>query len=278
MLETLSVDGRRFFVFSRKPTRFQPPREHDARKRYIIIIITIIVIIIVVVIVLIASHVVSAVVHRPRRISDDAALRGEVRTGKAAVAPAGEPGRRAGVPAAQLVANDARGRGRGVQPSEAGAGAQGLHADDRADQHVQHTERDIGRTPAAAAAAAAPGRRPGRQLPVAAAAGRQLPGAAGAAAGRRAAAAAAAALGPGHGRRAQLHQRGLAAHVGRGHVQLPGAAAAAVDLRHQLPGAHQRAAVRRPGRRVVARDAFVADRLRRRADVLRLPGDGFQRR
>lgn len=188
------------------------------------------------------------------------------------MAPAGEPWRRTGVPAAQRVANDAGGRGRGVQPSETGAGPQGLHANDRADQHVQHTERDIGRAPAAAAAAAAEGRRPGRQLPVAAAAGRQLPGAASAAAGRAAAAAA-----PGGGQRAQLHQRGLAAHVGRGHVQLPGAAAAAVDFRHQLPGAHQRPAVRRSGRRVVAGDdAFVAGRPRRAA-VLRLPGDEFRR-
>jgi len=94
------------------------------------------------------------------------------------VALAGESGRRTGVPTAKLVAVDARGRGRGVQPPEARTGTSGVRADDRADQHVQHTQRHIGRTPSAAGR-----RRPGRQLHAAAAAQRQLPGAASAQAG-----------------------------------------------------------------------------------------------
>jgi len=81
------------------------------------------------------------------------------------VALAGESGRRTGVPTAELVAIDARGRGRGVQPPEARPSTAGVRADDRADQHVQHTQRHIGRTPPAADR-----RRPGRQLHAAAAA------------------------------------------------------------------------------------------------------------
>jgi len=83
------------------------------------------------------------------------------------VAFAGEPGRRTGVPTAELVAVDARGRGRGVQPPEARPGTAGVRADDRADQHVQHTQRHIGWTPPAADR-----RRPGRQLHAAATAQR----------------------------------------------------------------------------------------------------------
>jgi len=171
------------------------------------------------------------------------------------VAFAGKPGRRTGVPTAELVAVDARGRGRGVQPHEARPGTAGVRADDRADQHVLHTQRHIGRTPSAADR-----RRPGRQLYATAAAQRQLPGAARpqAGAGRRTAG----------GRRPPaaeplLHERGLTAHVQRDHVQLPDTAATAVHFRYQLPGSHQRSTVQSGERRVVSHPtggAFVARR------------------
>lgn len=84
--------------------------------------------------------------RRSRGISDDAALRRKVRARETAVAPVGKPGRRTGVPTAERGADDAGGRGRDVQPPEAGTGPQGLHADDRVDQHVQHSEGHVGRT------------------------------------------------------------------------------------------------------------------------------------
>lgn len=170
------------------------------------------------------------------------------------MALAGKPGRRTGVPTAELVADDARRRGRGVQPPEACSGTAGIRADDRADQHVQHTERHIGRTPPAAGR-----RRPGRQLYATAAAQRQLPGAARAQAGAGRTA---------RGRRPPsaeplLHERGLAAHVQRDHVQLPDTTSTAVHFRHQLPGAHQRSAVQSGERRMVSHPssgAFLARR------------------
>lgn len=109
--------------------------------------------------------------RRSRGISDDAAFRRKVRAGETAVAPAGEPGRRTGVPTAERGADDAGGRGGGVQSPEAGAGPQGLHADDRVDQHVQHSEGHVGRTQPAHGGRGGGGGcqgRPGRQLPVAA--------------------------------------------------------------------------------------------------------------
>jgi len=158
------------------------------------------------------------------------------------------------VPTAELVAVNARGRGRGVQPPEARPGTAGVCADDRADQHVQHTQRHIGRTPPAAGR-----RRPRRQLHAAAAAQRQLPGAARAqtGAGRTTGSRRSPAAEP------LLHERGLAAHFQRDHVQLPDTTTAAVHFRQQLPGAHQRPAVQSGERCVVSHPsggAFLARR------------------
>lgn len=201
--------------------------------------------------------------RRPRGISDHVALCGQTRTGKAVVALAGEPGRRTSLPAAERVPDDSGGRCRGVQPPKAGPSSEGVRANDRTDQHVQHTQRHIGWTPSPPADRR---RRPRRQLHVAATPPRQLSGAARAqarcrrtVAGDRGPSAAAAAA----EQQPLLHECGLAAHVKRDHVQLSDTAAAAVHFRDQLPGAHQRPTVQPGGRFVVSHPhcgAFFASR------------------
>lgn len=71
------------------------------------------------------------------------------------MAAVGEPGRRTSVSDSQRVTDDARRHGGGVESPKAGASAEGSHANDRADQHVQHTERNIGRAPPVPAVSAA---------------------------------------------------------------------------------------------------------------------------